>query len=183
MAGLSRRTAAAALNRAGFSCDKPAAPLATSSWATRPVSTLRAGADASDGGDAADSEAVAAENKAIEEGAAAAKAVMDATDEFRAKQVNFFFIDGWMHGWTDIDRFIFFFFALGAIAFAIHTSDYMQLNGQSLTIGKWMTEWRLAFAWCVHHEERLDFFRFCLFWCRGWIQADTNNEAQGKAGR
>ncbi|CAM9970418.1 unnamed protein product, partial [Pylaiella littoralis] len=56
--------------------------------ATRPVSTLRAGADASDGGDAADSEAVAAENKAIEEGAAAAKAVMDATDEFRAKQTS-----------------------------------------------------------------------------------------------
>ncbi|CAN0430364.1 unnamed protein product, partial [Pylaiella littoralis] len=28
-----------------------------------------------------------AENQAIEEGAAAAKAVMDATDEFRAKQV------------------------------------------------------------------------------------------------
>lgn len=59
------------------------------------MSTLRAGATppdtGADGGEAdsgeADSEAVEAENKAIQEGAAAAKAMMDATDEFRAKQV------------------------------------------------------------------------------------------------
>lgn len=51
------------------------------------MSTLRAGATPPDGGGEADSEAVEAERKAIEEGAAAAKALMDATDEFRAKQV------------------------------------------------------------------------------------------------
>lgn len=57
------------------------------------MSTLRAGANPSDGGadsgevDSEGVEAVEAEKKAIEEGAAAAKAMMDATDEFRAKQV------------------------------------------------------------------------------------------------
>ena len=52
------------------------------------MSTLRAGATPPDGGGEADSEAVEEEKKAIEEGSAAAKAMMDATDEFRAKQVS-----------------------------------------------------------------------------------------------
>lgn len=48
---------------------------------------MRAGATPPDGDGEVDSEAVEAEKKAIVEGAAAAKALMDATDEFRAKQV------------------------------------------------------------------------------------------------
>lgn len=76
---------------------KPAVPY---SWAARPLSILRAGAtpdnveiengdeEESDEGAESDAEAAAAaEKKAIEEGAAKAKALMDATDEFRAKQV------------------------------------------------------------------------------------------------
>ncbi|CAN0430340.1 unnamed protein product, partial [Pylaiella littoralis] len=46
MRGAKTMTAVMALAH-GSARDKPAAPLATSSWATRPVSTLRAGADAS----------------------------------------------------------------------------------------------------------------------------------------
>eukprot|EP00752_Nemacystus_decipiens_P012062 g10693.t1 len=82
--GLSRRTSsAAALNRARVS----SAMSLPYSWAARPMSTLRAGATTPDGGGEADSEAVEVEKKAIEEGAAAAKAMMDATEEFKAKQV------------------------------------------------------------------------------------------------
>lgn len=76
--------------------NKAACPSSPYSWASRPVSTLRAGASPSDtdgDGGEEDEEAIAAaaaaekEAKAIEEGAAAAKAMMDATAEFRAKQV------------------------------------------------------------------------------------------------
>eukprot|EP00903_Cladosiphon_okamuranus_P008310 g7994.t1 len=80
--GLSRRTSSA-LARARVS-SVSSTPY---SWAARPATTLRAGATPPDRGGEADSEAVEAEEKAIEEGAAAAKAMMDATDEFRAKQV------------------------------------------------------------------------------------------------
>lgn len=69
-----------------------AVPSVGYSWAARPVSTLRAGATPSEETDVEDgkdvnSEALAAEQEAIKAEAAKAKALMDATDEFRAQQV------------------------------------------------------------------------------------------------